>query len=389
MRKLHFVPAKELKNPVDVIIVDETGSEWIQYCIPEKLNTFTLKTRGVIPLILRFSFVPNLIRRFFMFGVSSMTLMAAIIDTIKPKVIISFFDARIYGKLDNLYDNIVVISVQNSLRSSHPLTIGDWGHGDTLPSYYAFGNFEASFFKKRGVAINNFHAVGSLKLGIYLSEFKQQYNSTTQKQKQICYISQYRHEFCDPTNMRFAEDNAVQLHAQYCKNSYELLVDWAKRNSYKVVVAIANVNEKFLESEIQFFNDIVDLDLVRFEENHREKLSSYRHCFESEATVNLDSALGFELLGACKKVLFTGTVDSHFQQTWGVEQNFEEMPSEIMLSAYTQEEFDNTLNNLLKLSDDSYREITQSAREYYMNCSAVHPHDAVKKQIEEHCKVMQ
>ena len=180
MRRLYIVSAKELKDNVDVIIVDETGSEWIQYCIPQKLNTFTLKTRGVIPLIARLTFVWNLIRRFCMFGATSMTLMTAIIDTIKPKVIISHYDARIFGKLDNLYAEIAVISVQNALRSSHPFSTGDWGRGDNLPSYYAFGQFEALLFNKRGVVINDFRAVGSLKLGIFLSEFNKGIHQTNQ-----------------------------------------------------------------------------------------------------------------------------------------------------------------------------------------------------------------
>lgn len=389
MRKLHFVPAKELKNPVDVIIVDETGSEWIKYCIPEQLNTFTLKTRGVIPLIPRLSFVLNLIKRLFMFGVSSMTLMTAITDTIKPKVVISFFDARIYGKLDNLYDNIAVISVQNSLRSSHPLTIGDWGHGDTLPSYYSFGNFEASFFKKRGVSINKFNAVGSLKLGIFLSEFMPHDNPINQRENQICYISQYRHEFCDITNQRFAKDKAVQLHAQYCRESYALLVNWAKKSNYKIIVATANVNKNYFESEIRFFKDVIDSDVVKFEENHREKMSSYQRCFESVASVSLDSALGFELLGASEKVLFTGSADRQFQQIRGIDQNFEKMPNEIKLTSFSQVDFDSKLNNLLELSDASYRDITQDARKYYMNCTEVYPHESIKKHIEDCCESSQ
>jgi surface carbohydrate biosynthesis protein len=387
MRRLYIVSAKELKDNIDVIIVDETGSEWIQYCIPQKLNTFTLKTRGVIPLIPRLTFVWNLIRRFCMFGATSMTLMTAIIDTIKPKVIISHYDARIYGKLDNLYAEIAVISVQNALRSSHPFSTGDWGRGDTLPSYYAFGQFEASFFNKRGVVINDFHVVGSLKLGIFLSEFNKGIHQTNQKLKQICYISQYRHEFCDSTNPIFSEDSAVQLHAQYCKKSYALLVNWAERNNYTVVVAIANVNEKYFDSEIEFFKTTIDSDSVRFEENYRNKLSSYKHCIESEAIVTLDSTLGFELLGASERVLFTGSVDRQFLEKWGAIQNFKEMPEEITLSCYTQVDFDKKLNNLLELTDDSYREITRSAREYYMNCSDRHPHEVVKKHIEEHCEL--
>ena len=76
-----------------------------------------------------------------------------------------------------------------------------------------------------------------------------------------------------------------------------------------------------------------------------------------------------------------------FQEKWGVDQNFEEMPEEITLSDYTQVDFDKKLNSLLELSDGSYREITRSAREYYMNCSDKHPHEVVKRHIEEHCEL--
>jgi len=324
-----------------------------------------------------------------MFGISSMTLMTAIIDTIKPKVVISFFDARIYGKLDNLYDNIAVISVQNSLRSSHPLTIGDWGHGDTLPSYYSFGNFEASFFKNRGVSINKFNAVGSLKLGIFLSEFMPHDNPINQRENQICYISQYRHEFCDLTNQRFAKDSTVQLHVRYCKTSYLMLVNWAEQNNYTVIVALADVNKNYSESEVQFFKNVIDSASVRFSENHRDKLSSYQHCFESKASLSLDSALSFELLGASEKVLFTGSADCQFQEDWGIAQNFERMPDEVKLASFSQVDFDSKLNNLLELSDASYRDITQDARKYYMNCTEVYPHESIKKHIEDCCESSQ
>jgi surface carbohydrate biosynthesis protein len=381
MRKISCVSNKDIKKSIDVLIVDEVGCEWIQHCIPPNLNTFTLKTRGVIPIIFKPSFVLHVIKRIAKHGITPVAIMAALIDVIRPKVIISFIESRIYGPLDNIFTDVSVICVQNGARTTHPVCFGDWVKSDTLPHYFGFGDFELEFMNDLGVTINHYEPVGSLKLGLFASQYKEEAEI---KNKSVCYISQYRKAMCS------SDDKIMQKFVSYCREGYLLLANWANKNNCTVVVAMVNSeNAHEYQHEIQFYTDIIESDSIEFVANSSEAFSSYKLGAESRACVVMDSTLGFELFGFGSKILFFGCADVEFQEEWGVVGNFRKMPQEVLLSKYEQDEFDSKMNTLLSLEQSKYEELSKVARKYYMNCTDVYPHEAIKKHIEEHCKSFQ
>ena len=48
---------------VDILIIDEFGSENVSYCIPENFTFTILPTRNIIPCILKISFLFGIFKR--------------------------------------------------------------------------------------------------------------------------------------------------------------------------------------------------------------------------------------------------------------------------------------------------------------------------------------
>ena len=71
----------------DVLVVDESGIEYIMNCIPEKYSVTVMYIRGVIPLIINLSFFIKLLQRIIQFKITNIALLSAIVDEINPKVI--------------------------------------------------------------------------------------------------------------------------------------------------------------------------------------------------------------------------------------------------------------------------------------------------------------
>ena len=106
----------------DVMVIDEAGSNFINYCLPDGCSICLIKIRNVIPLIKSYTFVLNLVRYIFKYGLTSESLLAAIINTQKPKVVITNTDNFVVmGKLQTIFPEILVISLQNGIRKIRSL----------------------------------------------------------------------------------------------------------------------------------------------------------------------------------------------------------------------------------------------------------------------------
>ena len=112
---------KIVKKKYDVLIIDHAGKEWLRYCIPKDYTSFVVDTSNAIPFIKNVYFLYNFFIHFFKNRLVGVSLLSAIILELKPKVVITFIDNNSFmGKLQTIFPEILVISVQNGVRLNDP-----------------------------------------------------------------------------------------------------------------------------------------------------------------------------------------------------------------------------------------------------------------------------
>ena len=372
MRKLYHVP----KTGAEVVIIDERLSNWLLMCIPKYCKYNIVKNTGFIPYVRSLSFFLKLIKYILRFGLTSKSLILAIIGELKPKVVITFIDNNVvsYG-LYRIYPDISFISVQNGTRSL--LEIDAVG-GDKFDydNYYGFGLYEKELFLSKGSSFLNYHATGSLKLGLFLSRYNY-FPNKIKKNNTICFVSQFR---------RNIMINDVHHHHQFIEMSKELYratVNYAILNECNVNVAMSNnALDADYNSEINYFKKIISADIVTFfENNHNHNLdfTSYKIAIESDIVIGMDSTLLMEMYGCKKRVV------------WGIDSQlgFSEYSGLEVLAgcddSFDLDFFNKKLDFLLQMNDEKYNALTRKSREFFfMNSDKPYPHEVIKDDIDQY-----
>jgi surface carbohydrate biosynthesis protein len=370
MRKIKKINS----NYADILVIDSIGSENLAYCVPENITSKVLVTRNEIPLILSIKFFIILVTMIAKFGFTPMALISSIVKCIKPKVVLTFTDnISIMGRLADLFPICKIISVQNGVRFKW-----GWDSNYTLPIYFGFGRYESELIKNRCVSVLEYKPIGSLKMGIYLSEHFKDIKKLHAKNK-ICFISQYRHNMLDselkPWYSKFTG---------YSKEIFADIVKWSEVNNYEVSVVMANGEfDKDFNHELTYFKQTVDCSMVKFYPNVRKKFSSYKRCIDSNILVTMDSTLGFEMFGYGKKILFCGAMNDYFANIRGSVELFERVPEFAMLREVESEikPLSDKLLFLSKMTNVEYLRSTESARLFYMDFGPSYPHDIISNYI--------
>ncbi len=359
-------PIKISRFVSDVLIIDNIGSDVVIKCIPAGLSYSIVDVRNGIPYIARLFFFFRLSIRVAQFGVKYKSLIASIVDVIKPKIIISFIDTNlIMGQIGLIFPNKLVISIQNGTR----LHMGGFNNkgGFLLPHYFTFGEYEKGLLKKYNIKYQSCKAVGSVRLGLFLEK-----NTRIKNNRNcICFISQYI-----PIINEFKDDGLKRL-----KSVYSNLITWNNENERcSIRVAMRNnKNDNDYINEVNFFrlSRGSDIELV-----DNGDYSSYRVGCEAQVIVTVDSTLGFELFGSGKKVLFFGTtISDEFLEKENIDYLFRKMPDIVLLDNLTQKDFDNKMNALIRMKNEEYLSQTKEAREYYMKCQTLPPHKVISEFI--------
>jgi surface carbohydrate biosynthesis protein len=371
VRKLYRVP----KTRAEVVIIDELLSNWLLHCIPTYCKYNIVKNRGVTPYVWSLSFFLNLIKYTLRFGLRNKSIILAIIGELKPKVVITFIDNNVvsYG-LFRIYPEIRFISIQNGTRSL--LEINAVGEDKfDFDSYFGFGLYEKELFISKGGSFSNYHAAGSLKLGLFLSRYN--YFPSKEKKNTICFVSQFR---------RNIMINGEHYHNQFIgisKDLYRATVNYAKLNGYNVNVAMCNSNlDPDYNFEINYFQKIVSADIVSFFENSHNKdlnFTSYKIAIESDLVVGMDSTLLMEMYGCKKRVVWGIKSQLGYTEDWGLE-TLAECDDSFDIAF-----FNTKLNFLLKMSDQKYADLTRKSREFFFtNSEKPYPHEVIKNDIDKY-----
>jgi len=353
----------------DVLIIDTVGSDFVIKCIPAEFSYSVVEVRKGIPYIPRLFFFIRLCARVSQFGLKNKALMCAIVDSINPKVIISFIDnSLIMGQLDSIFSHKLVISIQNGTRMS----TGGFLNGNPnfmLPHYFSFGEYEKDVIKRYHIKCKEIYSIGSLKAGIFLDNHHESILQTDS----ICLISQHW----------MITDNEVKNdYMEKLKCVFLNLLSWNKNHEYKIKIAMRSKKSETVDykNEFNFYSD--NNTTKKIELIAENNFSSYKAGYGSSIVITMDSTLGFELLGFGKKVLFcAATIDNALQHKENIDYIFHKMPDIVLLDNLTQKEFDNKMNALIHMKNEEYLSQTKEARGYYMKCQTLPPHKVISEFI--------
>jgi len=374
LRKLEAID----KTNFDVLIVDHVGSEWLEHCIPEKCNWYTLKVRGVIPFVKSFSFFYYVIACVIKYGVNSVSLLSAIILDLKPRVVITFIDNNTFmGRLQEIFPDVLVISVQNGMRREGDPTIATCS---SFPNYFGFGEHMLHMIKSYNCSVVKYYPVGSLKLGIFLSSI---YRKKTEKKRGfvICFISQYVPEIAK------SSDRKSVKYMESFRRMCEVLVHFSKNKDVIIDVAMrSELVSAGYQEELNFFRESLDSCNVVFHANEHSQMHSYQKGLDADLVLGFHSTLLYELFGVGKKVILFGQVDPELVSMLGCKSMFDNMPNECLLNSWSFEEFRAKVELLTSMSDRNYFNETQRARKYHMKFGDKYPHQVIYNLIKEKCE---
>ncbi len=361
LHKFYCAPSSD----IDILIIDESGSEIISHCIPNYYKVGILKTRGVIPYVKKISFVWGVVAAMARYGLSFQALIIPVVESISPKLIITFTDnTPLMGMLNDTFPDIVVISVQNGMRYKK-----DWKF--SYPILFVLGEQDKNYINQLDLQVSECYPIGSLRAGIFLDSA---YMPISRSNQSICFVSQYRE------HMEFSKNVEYSRFFQTGRVVYAMLVDYCKFNRYALKVPMVCEHES-CDKEMQYFNYPHSSDAIELIFNDAKKLSSYEAAFSSSIIVGMDSTLLFEMLGLGKKVLFCVQSDTLLKDM-RTDNFYEKMPSELLLEEMDIQALEKKMDALKNMSDKKYALLIKDAQLHYMNFQSSRPHKVIAEYID-------
>jgi len=356
----------------DVLILDATGSEHIKKCIPNGLIYKILPTRNCIPWIFGLKFFYGFLRRVIQKHSVGTSILFSIIDTLEPKVIMTFIDNNyLIGKIHNFFHDKLLISFQNGIRGEK---YGGWNQKINFPILYGFGSYENDYILQRGIDILEYNSIGSLKYGIYIDKFKHQKKDEIYD---VVLISQY-------TN---SESLMGEFYRKHMKTLCKCISNICFNNNLNFAIALRyeNGNNQAI-SEVNFFESINCIENIKLMPNNYDTFDSYGVVSSARVAISHSSTLAFECFGGGTKVMFSASIDNDpLCKELGMQGSFKKMPEDILLHSFEAEHANDKLMQLLEMSDKEYMQVTRSARSYYMNFNEkAHPHKVVMRRIKDY-----
>ena len=305
-----FIFRDEFPQNTKIIVFNEEGESLLQKTILKGKKYFLISKRIKIIYInfkLFVNFILNL-KNFdliwilkckcnFKFILEQLYLiyLISLLKTLKPKVLITFIDNDWHFQyLSKVCKNLEFIAIQNGVRSQVNLQYD-------LPSYphpankiyhrnfFCFGKHEINEYKKYEHKVENFFAVGSLRLSWFL-ENKDKKNYYYKIKPNLVLISQW--------------DQSIMLNGKYPEFKYGMekldiyLNYFLKKNKYKVNIILRS-NSK---CEHKYFKSIYDERAIFLIKNN--ETSSYHYVKQAKLSITIDSTLGREAYAIGRKVFF-------------------------------------------------------------------------------------
>ena len=365
----------------DVLIFDDLGSNWLHHCLPSDITRVTISLRHSFPIILSFRFffdlLKTLIREMQNQRVAVYySLLCTLIKYFSPRVIISCADNNsLLARFAKDHPQIRVVLIQNSLRDTR-LSFHSFSPKQGLPVYLSLGETERKIFHTLGIHYKEYRPIGSVKLGLALSNKKDEPCQTFD----LAFISHYRSSLFGneaPRRHQLIEANQ--------RNLFRLCCRYAESLTLTIVVIMKARTPLVRSAEEMYYKNLAGEFPVHFVHSDKAKreLDSYFAGLASGLVIHSASTLGFELLAAGKKVILGATVNPKLIEAWGIEHYVDALPDSVKLKAGGSDtDFFQHCDTLRAMPDAQYRELTRKAAQSLVSMTGDDcPHEKVKALI--------
>lgn len=374
MTKIIFIS----KRRCDIIFFDVIGVAFTHRCIPDQAKTVFLEFRKTFPIGISGRFIKGVFlalcsKPLFTKKSIHYLLLSGLIRHLSPKALLSFADNnQILAQYAEQNPKLPVVLVQNALRDS----VGSMPNRYNLPTYVSFGEVEKSIFKDLQITSRRYLPIGSIKLSLALEKAK----NLEVDSEIVSFISHFR--------PGLAAQNSSMIEKMINENQqllFKLTGDFVRSKSLRLRIISKVRNPEMRHLEREYFESLIpnmSLEFITAYQGPRE-LDSYVAGLTSKLIVHPGSTLGFELLGAGKKVLCGATIDKDLVEAWGVSHYMDTLPTCCKLAPGTDwNEFSEHANRLWEMGDKEYSEKIKQARHRLMNMpNAIHAHEKLKNII--------
>ena len=398
MRKIRFLNSQN----IDVLIIDESGSEYIKPCIPNCASFAILPVRNDLPFIPSFGFLFRLL--FNIMNIKSLryAFFFSIVESLKPKVIISFIDnSNDLGILHNQFPDKLTIAVQNGNRSGRKFPLCALS---TYPVsvYYGFGFQVGELLKDSGINVKEYVSAGSLIYSLFKKQITIKHDhisgslhyfnkelktlnsremetlvellkgpSSHEKKYDICFISSYYDGYYYGQELEIEQQEKIFLILLKICKEYGFSLSVALRYespSLSLRTSNLDTSSKNLNDEINYFSKMDAEGIAELIPNNYSFFGGYRLSSNSSVIVSVNSTLAFEMFGAGKKTLFGASADNFsLAKLWDSLGNYNKFPDMNLLDDFNKESMCKKINFLLKIDNNDYLDKTKNARMHYMN----------------------
>jgi len=365
----------------DVLIFDDLGSNWLHHCLPSDITRVTISLRHSFPIILSFRFFFDLLRNLVR-GMQNRpvavyySLLCTLIKYFSPRVIISCADNNsLLARYAECHPQTKVVLIQNSLRDTRH-SFHSFTPGEGLPVYLSLGETERKIFHTLGIHYKEYRPIGSVKLGLALSNKKDEPHQAFD----LAFISHYRSSlFGDEAPWRH---QLVEANQKYLFN---LCCRYAENLTLTMVVIMKARTPQVRLAEEEYYKSLAAEFPVHFvcADKAKRELDSYFAGLASGLVIHSASTLGFELLAAGKKVILGATVNPKLIEAWGIEHYVDALPDSVKLKAGGSDaDFFQHCDTLRAMPDEQYHELTRKAAQSLVSMPADgFPHQKVKSLI--------
>ena len=379
MYRLFRRPIKIIEHAkADVLIFDDLGSNWLHHCLPSDITRVAISLRQTFPVVFKFWFFFDLLKTLICEkrgrqGDGSYALLCTLIKYFPPRVIISCLDnSSLLARFAKDHPQTKVVLIQTALRD----TVLSFSPKQGLPVYLSLGETERKIFHTLGIHYKEYRPIGSVKLGLALSDKKDEPHQAFD----LAYVSHYRSSLFG--------DEAPWLH-QLVEASqrylFNLCCRYAENLTLTMVVIMRARTPKVRLAEEEYYKRLAAEFPVHFvcADKAKRELDSYFAGLASGLVIHSASTLGFELLAAGKKVVLGATVNPKLIEAWGIEHYVDALPDSVKLKAGGSDaDFFQHCDTLRAMPGDQYHELTRKAAQSLVSMPAdSYPHEKVKALI--------
>lgn len=302
----------------NIIVFDQEGSGELKNILKNK-EFFLLANRP--QHIKKIYLFPELIYLFLKNYTYSLTLTywVSLIETIKPKIVITFIDnsfqfsnvAKILNK------KIKFIAIQNAFRLDvlenqylfkKKLRKFNLNKKFFIPYFFCLGQFEIDLYKRYKIKTGKITKVGSLRLANAIHNFKKRKVNYKKKLYDVCLISDttYNAHFLKEEKNKISEFKDLK---NGLVKVVKFTINFCIKNKKKLIFVSKHkkLNEDF-KNEMNFYKKKLSKNEYNFlseslNRNYLKNYDSYLAMFRSKITISTISTMLSENLAAKNKVL--------------------------------------------------------------------------------------